>query len=38
MQPVLRTKKLYVRQIGVNDIMVGYWVLLTFQFACKSRL
>jgi len=24
--------------IGVNGIMVGYCVLLKFQFACKSRL
>ena len=31
-------QKLYVRQIGVNGIMVGYCVLLKFQFACKSRL
>jgi len=31
-------QKLYVRQIGVNGIMVGYCVLLKLQFACKSRL
>ena len=29
-------QKLYVRQIGINGIMVGYCVLLKFQFACKS--
>ena len=31
-------QKLYARQIGVNGIMVGYCVLLKFQFAYKSRL
>ena len=31
-------QKLYVIQIDVNGIMIGYCVLLKFQFACKSRL